>query len=766
MEVPMRRSVVLFLFLGLVLLLTSGSVVRAQEPTPQPLRCVCSDGQPLPYDPVLVFSSPTSDGYLLQVMTWEMTDYKWCYEDCLRQCGCDPADPDLTCSFNCLVGGTTGPNRPPTVALTYSPSNPAPEDTIRFSANASDPDGDEITYEWYLDGTRQTNMTGPIVEWKNPREGPHTTTVKVSDGKGGSAEDSVTFTVETDGELTVELNIGEGQKFTQGDDFTVIAQVFRGEQPVAGATVELYVYSPSGRDYGHADLTTDENGQVERRAYFTVDAAVGMWELVAEAEAPTDTDTDEAELTREFELVKFQVSEAQVQKNIETISALWESSPEVPNGVTAYPFIATFWWPKGPKVNLGSLVNARLASYTCSALSWTTLRFLNGLRFSISKDTRLLMAGVDYGPINDGTGLIHTAVALYPHGSHWRRGYVLEPWWNQEKESWHGILWSTTFLAGDTPGNNWLWGNLWEGEYPTTGSDGGYYPGPASAPPILIGNRMRVLTYCPVEILVVDPRGQRVGLLDGIFVNEIPDAEQAHAVSEDGTSVSMISVPEGQYQVTITGTGNGTYHLVTGTDNDIVNYGEQLILLGEQATFTLKSSDLNQPLKLPSGSSVLPQHGLLESGGQLPDEETHESGGDGDGSILTREDILGILMLVGGGLLFILFRLRRRSARSAPGTEKEKHSQKKAADVAIEQVKEEGDKVQGKRSRKTADNLTSTCPQCGSPIRSGARFCRQCGAPLAGQVVPAGQVICPQCGQSNHPQARFCSHCGTLLSIP
>lgn len=87
--------------LALVLLwfLSAGATARAQEPTPQPLKCRCADGSTLPYDPTLIPA-----GYLLQVELWLASDYRACYEECLRQCGCDPADPDLTCSFNCVVG--------------------------------------------------------------------------------------------------------------------------------------------------------------------------------------------------------------------------------------------------------------------------------------------------------------------------------------------------------------------------------------------------------------------------------------------------------------------------------------------------------------------------------------------------------------------------------------------------------------------------------------------------------------------------------------
>jgi hypothetical protein len=76
---------------------------------------------------------------------------------------------------------------------------------------------------------------------------------------------------------------------------------------------------------------------------------------------------------------------------------------------------------------------------------------------------------------------------------------------------------------------------------------------------------------------------------------------------------------------------------------------------------------------------------------------------------------------------------------------------------------------------------TSSCPNCGKPLRPGSRFCGSCGAnlpaqparaaaPEAGQAAPeAGQPApveatfgppCPNCGRPRRTAARFCSSCG------
>lgn len=89
------------------------------------------------------------------------------------------------------------PNRPPTVTLTCDPCTIMIGQESMLRADAQDPDGDALTYDWSAPtGTFQDPGNRETQRWLSPdRSGPVPVTVTVDDGRGGSATDTTTITV-------------------------------------------------------------------------------------------------------------------------------------------------------------------------------------------------------------------------------------------------------------------------------------------------------------------------------------------------------------------------------------------------------------------------------------------------------------------------------------------------------------------------------------------------------------------------------------------
>lgn len=74
------------------------------------------------------------------------------------------------------------------------------------------------------------------------------------------------------------------------------------------------------------------------------------------------------------------------------------------------------------------------------------------------------------------------------------------------------------------------------------------------------------------------------------------------------------------------------------------------------------------------------------------------------------------------------------------------------------------DLIMGKLPRETKSLV---CPDCAAHLRSGAKFCRECGTDIRQQeVLPTVQArSCPRCGRGVNATARFCSECGASFDV-
>ncbi len=88
------------------------------------------------------------------------------------------------------------PNHPPTITCSPNPSSVFAGERSHITCNASDPDGDPLTYTWHANSGRITG-NGPAGDFDTTglSPGPYSITTRVEDGRGGAADASVVVTV-------------------------------------------------------------------------------------------------------------------------------------------------------------------------------------------------------------------------------------------------------------------------------------------------------------------------------------------------------------------------------------------------------------------------------------------------------------------------------------------------------------------------------------------------------------------------------------------
>ena len=106
----------------------------------------------------------------------------------------------LTILFNTVLGN----HRPAIISLAAEQREVLPLGSSQIACNASDPDGDELSYEWSASGGSITG-TGAVVNWVAPGEvGIYDIAVLVSDSQGGEDMRSIALSVEASIPPTLE----------------------------------------------------------------------------------------------------------------------------------------------------------------------------------------------------------------------------------------------------------------------------------------------------------------------------------------------------------------------------------------------------------------------------------------------------------------------------------------------------------------------------------------------------------------------------------
>ncbi len=134
-------------------------------------------------------------------------------------------------------------NQPPNASFSIFPPSPTPDDSVSFCSTSTDPDGDPLTYKWYLDGNYRGDF--PSCEPGKLAAGKHTIKLDVADGEGGTDSWSRTIIV---GEFSVKISALPSQVTIKKDEkskltLKVTVTDYEGS-PVNDAWVSLKVNDP------------------------------------------------------------------------------------------------------------------------------------------------------------------------------------------------------------------------------------------------------------------------------------------------------------------------------------------------------------------------------------------------------------------------------------------------------------------------------------------------------------------------------------------
>lgn len=240
----------------------------------------------------------------------------------------------------------------------------------------------------------------------------------------------------------------------------------------------------------------------------------------------------------------------------------------------------------GSSTNIRSIFNSSYREFVCGGWQSKVLDMLDSMRNG-SETEQQIFEHYDYGPIHAYYGG-HQAVVIYPKGTNWKvTGTVLDPWPKQRPETFSVPEWNRRFWFGQGPST------VYEGQYPLTG--GADYPKPLlRIPPShmailkrlapeqrrqytqLTDQRARddfinslppsdtettaVVVHSPVQMIVADETGRRVGWVDEqTFVYEIPGVDVDCFPEGDDDHGMMLLLPQGRYSVQITGVRAGSF---------------------------------------------------------------------------------------------------------------------------------------------------------------------------------------------------------------
>jgi hypothetical protein len=112
-------------------------------------------------------------------------------------------------------------NKPPTVSLSSTPQDPEVGDRVTVAASASDPDGDPLTFTWFVNGVQKSSHDKSLF-FDGLAAGKYIVEVIVSDGQD-SATDKLTFRVQKKNDPPTVSPDNDPKDLYEGDSVTLTA---------------------------------------------------------------------------------------------------------------------------------------------------------------------------------------------------------------------------------------------------------------------------------------------------------------------------------------------------------------------------------------------------------------------------------------------------------------------------------------------------------------------------------------------------------------
>ncbi len=185
-------------------------------------------------------------------------------------------------------------NRPPEVHLTYSPKYPTPSDKVELTANATDPDGNPLSYTWFVNGEKIKPTSKQVRMW-DLEVGEYLVEVQVTDGKGGTDESLAVFEVRP---LLAFLELRTGKTTYDFNEAVKVIYELKnwGEDPV-DFYVEYRILDLSKNEVfynkggSHSLQPGESQGYQSEKFVVPDDAIMGSYEI--QAKCINDYGTDE-----------------------------------------------------------------------------------------------------------------------------------------------------------------------------------------------------------------------------------------------------------------------------------------------------------------------------------------------------------------------------------------------------------------------------------------------------------------------------------------